>query len=113
MNALSMSSKEWVELPSTRLSIRIQPSSYMNEAAPVRQAASVSQRAHGSRLGRTGAASVRAAGSVSPRGSAPITSESATLRIPATRMVPGRPTASIRTKPLTRTPTAAPRLLAK
>ncbi len=41
MNALSMSSNEWVELPSTRLSMRIHPSSYMNDAAPVRNAAIV------------------------------------------------------------------------
>ena len=44
MNALSISSNECVELPSTRLSIRIQPSSYMNEAVPVRNAAISSQR---------------------------------------------------------------------
>ena len=41
MNALSINSNEWVELPRTRLSIRIQPSSYMNDAAPVSNAATV------------------------------------------------------------------------
>src|SRR5271168_1708524 len=39
MNALSMSSNECVELLSTRLSMRIQPNSYMNDAAPVMNAA--------------------------------------------------------------------------
>ena len=67
MNALSINSNEWVELPSTKLSIRIQPSSYMNEAAPVRQAASVSQRAQASLLKRIAAATVCAPGSASPR----------------------------------------------
>ena len=48
MNALSISSNECVELPSTRLSMRIQPSSYMNEAAPVRNAAITNHLATGS-----------------------------------------------------------------
>src|SRR5580693_792797 len=39
MNALSISSNECVELPSTRLSMRIQPNSYINDAVPVRNAA--------------------------------------------------------------------------
>jgi hypothetical protein len=48
MNALNINSKECVELPSTRLSMRIQPNSYMNEAAPVRKAAITNHLATGS-----------------------------------------------------------------
>src|ERR1700733_14303371 len=55
MNALSMSSNECVELLSTRLSIRIQPSSYINDAAPVRNAAITNHLAKVS--GAAGAAS--------------------------------------------------------
>ena len=43
MNAASMSSKECVELPSTRLSIRIHAISYRNATNPVTNAAAVSQ----------------------------------------------------------------------
>ena len=38
MKAPSISSKEWVEPPSTRVSMRIHAISYMNEEAPVTSA---------------------------------------------------------------------------
>ena len=40
MKANSISSKAWVELPSTRLSMRIQPISYMKDETPVKAATS-------------------------------------------------------------------------
>src|ERR1700681_4963181 len=114
MNALSMSSNECVELPSTRLSIRIQPSSYMNDAAPVRNAATVNHLVNLSVPGNGPDVACGAeAGSVCPRTIAQITKASEMLRSPAVRMVPGKPTALISTKPLMRTPIAAPRLLVK
>ena len=95
MKALSMSSNECVELPSTRLSMRIQPISYMNDAAPVRKAATVNQPSQRSVPGRGGGAlpaalmRVLAGRERSPRPPEPMP----ILRSPAVRMVPGRPTA--------------------
>ena len=113
MKAESINSNECVEDPRTSESMRIQPISKTNEAAPVRSATA--------RKNLKGAASSE---SRPPRGRAfigssvpPANSHTAAarprLRAPALCTVPGSPSLSIMTNPLASTPIEAPKLLVK
>src|ERR1700722_13954479 len=94
--------------------MRIQPSSYINDAAPVRNAAITNHLANVSGLADdAGAVCGVGAGSVFLRTINQTNKAKATFINPAVSMVPGRPTARISTKPLIKTPIAAPRLFVK
>ena len=109
MKVESISSNAWVDEPSTSASILIQLISYTKDARPVKQATIM--RSVVPVASCSGRASI--AGVHNGRASNQTIAASARLSTPATRSVPGNPTHWINTKPLTNTPTAAPRLLVK
>ena len=110
MNALSMSSNACVEEPRTSASMRIQATSYMKEEAPVTSATPRKRR----KVRSLRSCDAGASGGPSCRRNIDQTAAATPrLRSPATRMVPGRPRARMRTNPLASTPAAAPRLLVK
>ena len=116
MNALSISSNECVVPPSTRLSIRIQPISYMNDDAPVTAAAKKNNAASPSALAVLLAARAAIAGALgwgSSLTSTQTVTANAMFSKPAVMIVPGNPTRPISQKPLASTPIAAPMLFVK
>ncbi len=113
MKAESISSKECVEDPRTSESMRIQPISKMNEAAPVRSA-TVRKSRKGAAAPGPRPVSVRALiGCSVPPASSHTTTARARFRAPALCTVPGSPSFSIMTNPLASTPIDAPKLLVK
>ena len=123
MNAESMSSKECVALPKTSESIRIQAISYTNDATAVPKLTARSSRdearglsgARGSSRGGGEATEEAAAGeeAAGERAARNTTAATRRFRAAAASTVPGRPATRTSQNPLSRPPTAAPRLLAK
>ena len=111
MNALSISSKACVEDPSTSASMRIHATSYMNDDAPVTNAAPRKKKNVPSR--RSSCGTKASVGVSCPRKNHHTAPATAKLISAAVRIVPGSPTAAISTNPLTSTPAAAPRLFVK
>jgi hypothetical protein len=107
MNALNIAN-ECVALPA-RETRRIQPTSYMNDVAPVTAAATKNNEGRGPvpAVRASAAPGVAAANQASERPN----HQRARFRSPAVSIVPGNPTAPTNQKPLARTPIAAPRLV--
>ena len=91
--------------------MRIHATSYMNDDAPVTNAAPRKKKNVPSR--RSSCGTKASVGVSCPRKSHHTAPATAKLISAAVRIVPGRPTAAISTNPLTSTPAAAPRLFVK